>query len=257
MKYASDFRSIARNALKGNWVVAVIAGLLAAILGGIASNGPEVKLNISESGANIVFSFAGQQVYSTGGGWDSGLTGLLVGAAAYIMLTALILGVAYFVLGSVIEVGYARFNLTLVDKEKEPELNTVFGCFPFWKTTAVAKLLRGVYVFLWSLLLVIPGIIAGYSYAMTPYILAEDPRMSASEAIDRSKEMMTGNRWRLFCLQLSFIGWDILCAFTAGLGSWVLSPYKQAANAAFYREVSGTAPAQPREPVTPYIEDVL
>ena len=87
----------------------------------------------------------------------------------------------------------------------------------------------------------IPGIIAGYSYAMTEYILAEHPELTASEAIARSKAMMSGNRWRLFCMQLSFIGWDILSAMlTFGIGGLWLTPYKQAATAAFYREITGT-----------------
>ena len=116
----------------------------------------------------------------------------------------------------------------------------MFGFFHHWKTTATASLLRGLYVLLWSLLFIIPGIIAGYSYAMTEYILAEHPEMTAGEAIARSKEMMGGNRFRLFCLQLSFIGWDLLCALTLGIGHLWLTPYKQAATAAFYREVSGT-----------------
>ena len=93
---------------------------------------------------------------------------------------------------------------------------------------------------LWSLLLIIPGIIAGYSYAMTGYILAENPELTASEAIARSKEMMAGNRFRLFCLHFSFIGWEILCTLTLGIGNLWLRPYKQAAEAAFYREISGT-----------------
>jgi len=105
---------------------------------------------------------------------------------------------------------------------------------------AGAKFLRTIYVLLWSLLFVIPGIIASFSYAMTDYILAENPEMSASEAISRSKEMMEGNRFRLFCLEFSFIGWSILCAFTLGIGNLWLTPYRQAATAAFYREVSGT-----------------
>ena len=96
------------------------------------------------------------------------------------------------------------------------------------------------YTFLWSLLFIIPGIIATYSYAMTGYILAEHPELTASEAIERSKEMMSGNRFRLFCLQLSFIGWAILCAFTFGIGYLWLGPYREAATAAFYREISGT-----------------
>lgn len=95
-------------------------------------------------------------------------------------------------------------------------------------------------ILLWTLLFIIPGIVASYSYAMTGYILAEDPDLTASQAIQRSKEMMRGNRWRLFCLQLSFIGWIILCLFTFGIGNLFLNPYQTAADAAFYREISGT-----------------
>lgn len=110
----------------------------------------------------------------------------------------------------------------------------------YWKTAAVAKLLQSVCVLLWSLLLIIPGIIATYSYAMTEFILSEHPDLTASEAIAQSKEMMSGNRWRLFCLHFSFIGWDILSSLTLGIGNLWLRPYKQAANAAFYREISDT-----------------
>lgn len=65
MKYAADFRSIARNALRGKWAIAVIAGLIASLLGAVASNGPELKLNISDNGANVAFEFAGQQIYTS------------------------------------------------------------------------------------------------------------------------------------------------------------------------------------------------
>ena len=65
--------------------------------------------------------------------------------------------------------------------------------------------------------------------------------MTAREAIAASKEMMRGNRWRLFCLGFSFIGWSLLCALTLGIGTLWLRPYEEAAHAAFYREVSGTA----------------
>lgn len=243
MKYAADFRSIARNALRGKWGIAVIAGLIAVLLGGIASGGLEVELNISDNGANLVLEFAGQTVYSTGGGLNSDIGLFLVGSATYIILAALVMAAVFFVLGSIIEVGYSRFNLDLVDRQKEPELGALFGYFTHWKTTAAARFLQGLYVFLWSLLFIIPGIIAGYSYAMTGYILAEHPELTASEAIERSKRMMTGNRWRLFCLQISFIGWDILSSLTLGIGELWLRPYKQAATAAFYREISGTAHA--------------
>lgn len=240
MKFAADFRRIARQALTGRWAIAVVAGLIAALLGAVASDGPEIKLNINSSGADVGLDFAGQQIYTSSGGWNENLTGFLIGGAAFIILAALVMAVVYFVLGSVIQVGYARFNLDLVDRREKPEIGTMFGYFAHWKNTAAAKLLQVLYVFLWSLLFVVPGIVAGYSYAMTSYILSEHPELTAGEAINISKQIMSGNRFRLFCLQLSFIGWDILCALTLGIGNLWLTPYKQAATAAFYRVVSGT-----------------
>jgi len=239
MKFASDFRDIARASLKGRWGVAVLAGFLAMLLGAVEGNGPEVKVNLDASGADASFQFAGQTIFSTGGGLDSEMGALLVGGFTAIILVSLVMAVLYLTLGSIIELGYARFNLNLVD-QREAAVEDLFGYFYCWMTAVAARFLRSLYILLWSLLFVIPGIIASYSYAMTGYILAEYPEMTAGEAIARSKEMMAGNRWRLFCLQFSFIGWSILCAFTCGIGNLWLNPYRQAAEAAFYREISGT-----------------
>ena len=239
MKYASDFRSIARNALKGKWGIAVVAGLIASLLGAIGSNGPELNVELNEGNFNASLQILGQDVVSTNGGVE--FWPVFAGIATYIAIFAVITGIALFILGSIVEVGYMKFNLDLVDRQKEAEISTMFGYFQYWKTTACARLLQSVYVLLWSLLFIIPGIIAGYSYAMTSYILAENPELTASEAIERSKQMMSGNRWRLFCVQISFIGWDILSALlTFGIGGLWITPYKQAATAAFYREISGT-----------------
>ena len=239
MKYAADFRKIARDALSGKWALAVIAGLIASLLGAISANTPEININLGEN-PNVGLEFAGQQIFSSSGGWNEMLTGIVVGSAAFIILIALVMAVVYFVLGSVIGVGYKRFNLDLVDRQEDPAINTMFSYFKFWKTTAAANLLQGLYVFLWSLLFIIPGIVASYSYAMTGYILSEHPELTASEAIERSKQMMEGNRTRLFCLRFSFIGWELLSALTLGIGGLWLTPYKQAAEASFYREISGT-----------------
>lgn len=249
MKYAYDFRSIARDALKGRWGIAVIAGLLASLLGAIGATGPQVKLNITDNGASINFMFGNQQVYSSAGGWVPELNAFIVGGAIYMIVLALAMAAVLFALGSVISLGYSRFNLELVDRQNEAQIGTLFGYFPHWKKAAIAKLLQSVYVVLWSLLFVIPGIMASYSYAMTPYILAENPEMSPKEAIARSKEMMYGNRWRLFCLHFSFIGWAFLSMLTFGIGNLWLTPYQQAAVAAFYREVSGTEYVTVEKPV--------
>ena len=249
MKYAADFRSIARNVLKGKWVIAVVAGLIASVLGAVGSSGPELNVELNDGNFNASLQILGQDVISTNGGVE--FWPVLAGIATYSAIFAVITGIALFILGSIVEVGYMKFNLDLVDRQKEAEIGTMFGYFQFWKTTACARLLKGVFVLLWSLLFIIPGIIAGYSYAMTSYILAENPELTASEAIEQSKQMMYGHRWRLFCLQFSFIGWEILSALlTFGIGSLWITPYKQAATAAFYREISGTEYkyAQPEQP---------
>ena len=241
MKIAEDFRRIARNALTNKWLIAVAVGLVASILGGIGSNGPEFKVNIDGSNISMNFNLAGQTIYSTGtnGGLNSEVGAFIVGSLGFIMIAALFMAVIYFVLGSIVGVGYAKYNLNLVDK-KNAAFETLFEYFSHWKTTTIARLLRALYVFLWSLLFIIPGIVAGFSYAMTDYILAEDHELTADEAISQSKSLMMGNKWRFFCLQFSFIGWDILATLAFGIGHLWLTPYKQAAYAAFYREVSGT-----------------
>lgn len=239
MKLAADFRRIAREVLNGKWKIAVLVGLVATLLGAVEGMGPDVNVTVEASNVNASFNFAGQTLYSTGGGLNSDIGAFLAGGMAVIMVAAVIAGALYFVLGSVIKVGYAKFNLTMVDGQ-EGSFDPLFAYFPHWTTTALASFLQGLYIFLWSLLFLVPGIVATYSYAMTEYILAEHPELTATEAIRRSKEMMEGNRWRLFCLQFSFIGWDLLCSLTLGIGHLWLTPYRKAATAAFYREVSGT-----------------
>ena len=242
MRLAEDFRRIARNSLTNKWLIAVAVGLVASILGGIGSNGPEFKVNIDGSNIAMNFNMAGQTIYSTGtnGGINSEIGAFILASLPIIITAALFMAVIYFVLGSFVGVGYAKFNLNLVDRNKA-SFENLFEYFSHWKTTTITRLLRALYTFLWSLLFIIPGIVAGFSYAMTEYILAENPELTPDEAIQASKSMMMGNRWRLFCLQFSFIGWDILATLAFGLGHLWLTPYKQAAYAAFYREVSGTS----------------
>lgn len=237
MKYAADFRAIARGALRGRWFIAVIVTLVAAILGGTGSKGPEIKFNISESGASANLTVGGQTIFSSGG--DPGIMALLAGSILYIVLAALVIAAVWLFLGSIVGVGYSKFTLQLADRN-DAGFENLFQYFPYWKNAVCTRLLTGLFIFLWTLLLVIPGVVAFYSYAMTGYILAEHPEMAAGEVIAASKEMMSGNRWRLFCLHISFIGWAILCGFTFGIGNLWLNPYMNVSEAAFYREISGT-----------------
>ena len=99
------------------------------------------------------------------------------------------------------------------------------------------NLVNGIFIALWSLLLVAPGIIKAYAYAMSTYIMAENPGMSQKECREESMRMMMGNKWRLFCLHFSFIGWGLLCALTLGILSFWVTPYMRVAEAAFYEDL--------------------
>lgn len=230
-KTSAEFRSIARLALKGKWPTAILAGFICLLLGGMTS---PFTMNFTYD----------VNVEETGGALDLGnsaslLPGWVSGILAWAVIVAIIYAILYFVVGAVIAIGYAKFNLEIVD-HGEAKVGTLFECMRMWKTAVATRLLTSLFIFLWGLLLIIPGIVAAYSYAMTDYILAENPDMKATEAMRASKEMMKGNRMRLFLLELSFIGWLIVCLFTCGLGVFALNPYQEAAYAAFYREVSFT-----------------
>lgn len=123
-------------------------------------------------------------------------------------------------------------------REESVDLENLFDGFRGGRYTRVfcALFLVNLFTFLWALLLIIPGIMKAFSYALTPYILLDEPELTAKQAISRSCEIMQGRRWKLFCLYLSFIGWGILCLLTFGIGFLWLVPYMNASVAAFYED---------------------
>ena len=239
MKYAADFRSIARKTLYGKWKLVILVGVIALFLGGTSAEGFKLELEVEDTWAKAAVEFAGITVGTFGGGKSSVLGGFLLEHAKTIALFSVVVSIFSLIVGCIIEIGYKRFHLNLIDS-KEASLRDLFQYFYNWKTVFIANLLQLIYIVIGLLLLIVPGIIAIYNYSMTSYILAEYPEIAASEAMKKSEEIMAGNRWRLFCLQVSFIGWEFLCAFTFGIGQLWLIPYKETAIAAFYREISGT-----------------
>lgn len=110
------------------------------------------------------------------------------------------------------------------------------GFSPAWLRNVVTMLLIDIYVALWCVLFVIPGIVKAYSYRLAPYIQAEHPEMRSNEAITLSRRMMNGHKWEAFVFDLSFLGWQFLAALTAEvLGVLYVNPYKSAADAELYR----------------------
>ncbi|MGI5868298.1 MAG: DUF975 family protein [Kiritimatiellia bacterium] len=133
-------------------------------------------------------------------------------------------------------VGFSLVFLKLA-RRSAADVGDLFQGFQRFGTALAAHLWMGLFILLWSLLLIVPGIIASYAYSMTFYVLADDPTVGSREAIGRSKEMMRGNKWKFFCLHLRFIGWAILCVFTFGIGFFWLVPYINTSMAHFYDDV--------------------
>ncbi len=208
MKDSSFFRTVARQSLTGKWGTAILAGIIASMLG--ATDGFSMDINLNSETENIF--------------------------TPVLLSTVLISLALTIIVGSVVAVGYASFNIKLIDG-KYVSIGDLFSFFSHFKTIVLTYLLKLAKVFLWTLLFIIPGIIASYNYALSDYLLAENPELTPSQALDMSKTIMYGNRFRLFCLELSFFGWAILCLFTFGIGFLWLNPYQKAALAAFYRDL--------------------
>jgi len=223
---AKTLRARARANLAGNWGVSIAIAVVASLLGGLITGSSFLpSLN-----AEIPVSFPLLERLA-----DTLNQGIKIGNLTFSFRSG-IFGFAAFLIGGVLQLGYAGFLLKQHDG-KETRFGDLFSQFDRFGTGFAQRFLRILYVTLWSLLFIIPGIIKEYSYAMTPFILADHPNLTASQAIDASKEMMEGHKMDLFILSLTFIGWDLLAALTLNLGYIALNPYQNAAYAAFYRQL--------------------
>ena len=160
----------------------------------------------------------------------------VVMAVASIFIMAIALAVDAFI-ANPLELGCKRFFRRNLD-EPAAMSNIAFAFDSNYKNICKTMFLRDIYIVLWSLLFVIPGIIKSYEYKMIPYLLSENPEMTTEQAFAESKKLMTGNKWKAFVLDLSFILWDIASAATCGLlGLFWVAPYKASTQAALYEAI--------------------
>ncbi len=134
------------------------------------------------------------------------------------------------------------YNIAFLSNKRVGESFSVEQLFVGYKDflrIAGTNLLVQIYISLWMLLLVVPGIIKGISYSQTVYILNDNPELAYDAAIERSMAMMEGHKWEYFCLYLSFIGWILLIIITAGIATFWVLPYMCATFANFYEKVKG------------------
>lgn len=137
-----------------------------------------------------------------------------------------------------IAIGLVIFSLSLA-RNKKAKLEQIFEGFQDYSRAVEAYILLFAKVFVWTLLFIVPGVIAALSYAMTYYILVEDPKIGAMEAIKKSIRMMEGSKEKLFRLNLRFFGLGLLCILTLGIGFLWLIPYMHVTYAKFYEDIKG------------------
>lgn len=140
---------------------------------------------------------------------------------------------------SVLSYGLISIYLNCI-RTANVDIKDLFSGFNSFFRISFTMLLQSIYIFLWSLLFLIPGCIKTFSYALVPYILIDHPELSYNSAISLSRKMMDGHKLDLFILHLSFIGWLFLCAITFGLASIYVLPYMSATTANFYEDLKNS-----------------
>lgn len=189
-------------AFKKNYVSAVVVALLMGIFGTVS--GESSARRVSEN----------SDIYS-GNLFNVGMiTGLLAGIATVVILIVL---VAKVFVGNLLKMGGYRFFI--LNQTAQPGIGTLLDGFRsgHYVNIVLTMFLRDLFTTLWSLLLVVPGIVKHYEYLMVPYIIAENPAMDYKEAFQISKQMMDGEKMEAFIMDLSFLGWYLLSAVTCGL----------------------------------------
>ena len=202
MKFAEDFRVAARAKMTGKWAtLALVTFIVSLILGVCTSSYSTIS---SGSFTTVCFTSLGT--------------------------------IAALVLNGPFELSQNKIALNVM-RGKDVTIEMTFDGFKNFVNAFLLELVNSIFIFLWSLLFVIPGIIKELSYSMSFYLLADNPGLTQDQAREKSIAMMNGNKWRLFCLRISFIGWYLLCVITCGILLFWVIPYVKCAEAEFYRDL--------------------
>ena len=161
---------------------------------------------------------------------------ILFGMVLMLVVAAVVIAMHAFLFNP-LETGSARFFLRNLNTGSE--VRELAYCYDHGYLNVVKTIFfKDLYIFLWMLLFIVPGVVKAYEYRMIPYLLAENPEMPKKEVFARSKEMMRGQKWKAFVLDLSFLGWGLLSLLTLGIvGVFYVNPYRNMTNAALYEKL--------------------
>lgn len=226
-----ELKEASKAALKRNYVATVLVGLVVAFCEGTLFTNLSTRYSAGYSFQDT----SGQVEYNVTEPMG-GVMGVILGLSFIFILLILIAAILLRIFAlNPLDMSGRRFFLKNLNNEMDAkELGWAFKNDNY-KNIVKTMLYRDAIVFLFTLLLVIPGIIKAYEYMMVPYILTEYPDMQPSEVLKKSSEMMYGNKWNAFVLSLSFIGWMFLSALTLGISGILFSnPYLYGAHAGLY-----------------------
>ena len=235
-----ELKDKAKLRLKANYWKAVLIGLITILIGGGASAASGISSQVGSAQTS-------EQAAATGSTFAeefsqipvAGMIAIVIFLVVVVLIAIAIALLVDALVLNPLEIGRDRFFYK--DLEENAEVKEV--CFAFdrgYKNSVKVMFFRDLYIILWTLLFIIPGIVKAYEYRMIPYILSENPNMDRKEVFEMSKQMMTGNKWKAFVLDLSFILWDILGACTCGiLHIFYIEPYKRLTDAGLYQALKG------------------
>ena len=237
----NELKTKAKEALKRNyWKVVLVSVLVILLSGGFSygfsggSGGSSPKEEISEmqemttSPATEALSSADLIIIV--------IVAIVIFTVVFCIVFAIAYAIAAFLYNPVL-VGVDRFMLKSVDDKAEVK-EIAYAFDHSYMNVVKTMFFKDLYVFLWTLLFVIPGVYKKYQYRMVPYIMAEHPEMNYKEALELSKNMMDGEKWHAFVLDLSFVLWHVLGIITCGiLEAFYIAPYQNLTNAELYRTI--------------------
>lgn len=233
-----DLKEKAKKALKGTYANGVVVSFLMLLASGDwlgKRSGGNANVNMEYTGNDFSQVMEGpKSIVETIG--VSTVIGLVLGFITIALSIALI----KILVGYLIEVGGRKYFLKASEGDSQVNYVTYGFKAGHWFNLVKTMFLRSLFTFLWTLLLVIPGMIKHYSYRMVPYLLAENPELDSLDAINMSKEMTAGRKMDMFILDLSFILWFLLGIFTFGIGFIFIMPYYNATYAEVYYTLKGS-----------------
>lgn len=237
---SAQLKANAKLTLKTRYGIAIVVSLIAGLLGGGSSPGMGISSFTSSwrTDSNEIDKI---KEFFTQNGEIAGF--LFAGIGVIVGLAVLAGTLITIFVGAPIIVGQNRFYLQ--NRLGQGDVGTLFSAFkPGYMNVVKTVLIKNIYIVLWSMLFIIPGIIKTFEYFMVEYILAENPHMDSARAIEISRQMTQGQKMDMFILGLSFLGWILLSIMSCGIGFLFLTPYMEATYAELYTALREKAIAE-------------